>query len=77
MQLYSDIQWFRDYRVVNTDIFVIVTQLGPVTPTLIQANHTSGVGQYEGVNFTMISTSMSLGCHVEVSQMQSLLVIYQ
>lgn len=41
-------------------------QLGPVTPFLIQANHTSALGQVESVNFTMISTSMSLGCHVEV-----------
>lgn len=57
------------YHVVNTDIFVIVIQLGPVTPMLIQANHTSGVGQTEAVNFTMISTTMSLGCHIEVSQM--------
>lgn len=56
---------------VNTDVFVIIIQLGAVTPTLIQANHTSGVGQIEAVNFTLIPTSMCLGCHVEVSQIQS------
>lgn len=59
--------------IINTDLqnalFVVLIQLGPVTPALIQANHTSAVGQIEGVNFTMIGTSMALGCHVEVSQM--------
>uniref|UniRef100_A0AAQ5YQJ1 Uncharacterized protein n=1 Tax=Amphiprion ocellaris TaxID=80972 RepID=A0AAQ5YQJ1_AMPOC len=42
-------------------------KLGPVTPALIQANHTSAVGQIEGVNFTMMPISMSLGCHIEGS----------
>uniref|UniRef100_A0A3Q1GDX7 Immunoglobulin V-set domain-containing protein n=1 Tax=Acanthochromis polyacanthus TaxID=80966 RepID=A0A3Q1GDX7_9TELE len=40
-------------------------KLGPVTPTLIQANHTSAVGQTERVNFTMMSTSISLGCLIQ------------
>ena len=48
-------------------LFVVLLQLGPVTPALVQANHTSAVGQIESVNFTMIGTAMSLGCHVEVS----------
>lgn len=49
---------------LNFSIFVL--QLVSVTPKLIQANHTSGFGQLERVNFTMISTSMILGCHVQV-----------
>uniref|UniRef100_A0A3B5AU99 Uncharacterized protein n=1 Tax=Stegastes partitus TaxID=144197 RepID=A0A3B5AU99_9TELE len=61
---------------VNT---AIVTQikamgsykLGPVTPTLIQANHTSAVGQVESVNFTMTSTSVSLGCHIQGSSVSA------
>ncbi|XP_077414429.1 uncharacterized protein LOC144044094 [Vanacampus margaritifer] len=40
-------------------------KLGPVTPLLIQANHTSAVGQVESVNFTVSSTAMSLGCRVD------------
>ncbi|KAM6918405.1 uncharacterized protein FYW49_008026 [Xenentodon cancila] len=35
------------------------------TPTVIQANHTSGVGQTENVNFTVAPTSMALGCRVQ------------
>uniref|UniRef100_A0A669CUX6 Uncharacterized protein n=1 Tax=Oreochromis niloticus TaxID=8128 RepID=A0A669CUX6_ORENI len=46
-------------------------KLGPVTPFLIQANHASALGQVESVNFTMISTSMSLGCHVEGSSVSA------
>ncbi|KAI3374844.1 hypothetical protein L3Q82_021387 [Scortum barcoo] len=46
-------------------------KLGSVTPTLIQANHTSAVGQIEGVNFTMTGTSMSMGCHVEGSSVSA------
>ncbi|KAF7660017.1 hypothetical protein LDENG_00289950 [Lucifuga dentata] len=42
----------------------ILIQLGTVTPALIQANHTSMVGQIETINFTMMDTSMGLGCHV-------------
>lgn len=53
---------------VNADLDVFVIQLGPVTASVIQANHTSAVGQVEGVNFTMLATSMSLGCRIEVSQ---------
>ncbi|KAM3603942.1 uncharacterized protein V6R79_004396 [Siganus canaliculatus] len=40
-------------------------KLGSVTPDLIQANHTSAIGQIEGVNFSMIDTTMSMGCRVE------------
>ncbi|KAL7385888.1 hypothetical protein ABVT39_001558 [Epinephelus coioides] len=40
-------------------------KLGSVTPSLVQANHTSAVGQIESVNFTMIPTVMSMGCHLE------------
>ncbi|TKS79682.1 hypothetical protein D9C73_014088 [Collichthys lucidus] len=46
-------------------------KLGPVTPTGIQANHTSAVGQIESVNFTMTATSMSLGCHVDGSSVSA------
>ncbi|KAG8014244.1 hypothetical protein GBF38_016668 [Nibea albiflora] len=46
-------------------------KLGPVTPTVIQANHTSAVGQIESVNFTMMGTSMSMGCHVEGSSISA------
>lgn len=49
---------------LNFSIFVF--QLVSVTPKLIQANHTSGFGQLERVNFTMIPSSMILGCHVQV-----------
>lgn len=38
-------------------------KLGPVTAALIQANHTSSVGQIESVNFTVMPTAMSMGCH--------------
>ncbi|CAL1580269.1 unnamed protein product [Knipowitschia caucasica] len=60
--------------------FAITTQIkamasyklvGPATASLIQANHTSGSGQYESVNFTMIGTSMGMGCHIEGSSMSS------
>lgn len=47
-------------------VFVFFTQLGPVTPTSVQANHTSAVGQVEAVNFTIIPTTMAAGCHVQV-----------
>ncbi|KAM6990076.1 uncharacterized protein LKV04_009649 [Tautogolabrus adspersus] len=46
-------------------------KLGPVTAALIQANHTSAVGQIEGVNFTMMGTAMGLGCHVEGSSVSA------
>ncbi|XP_077954804.1 uncharacterized protein LOC144405462 [Gasterosteus aculeatus] len=46
-------------------------KLGPVTAASIQANHTSGVGQIESVNFSMVSTAMSLGCHVEGSSVSA------
>ncbi|KAL3055341.1 hypothetical protein OYC64_018096 [Pagothenia borchgrevinki] len=46
-------------------------KLSSVTPDLIQANHTSAVGQVESVNFTMISTAMSMGCHVEGSSISA------
>ncbi|KAK9538624.1 hypothetical protein VZT92_003785 [Zoarces viviparus] len=46
-------------------------KLGPVTAALIQANHTSAVGQIESVNFTIISTAMSTGCHVEGSSVSA------
>uniref|UniRef100_A0A3P9IZK1 Uncharacterized protein n=1 Tax=Oryzias latipes TaxID=8090 RepID=A0A3P9IZK1_ORYLA len=39
--------------------------LGSVTSAAIQANHTSGVGQIESVNFTMTPTSVILGCYVQ------------
>uniref|UniRef100_A0A3B3DAR3 Uncharacterized protein n=1 Tax=Oryzias melastigma TaxID=30732 RepID=A0A3B3DAR3_ORYME len=39
--------------------------LGSVTSMAVQANHTSGVGQIESVNFTMAPTSVILGCHVQ------------
>ncbi|KAF0046823.1 hypothetical protein F2P81_000456 [Scophthalmus maximus] len=44
-------------------------KLGPVGPVLIQANHTSAVGQTEHVNFTMLPTAMDQACHVEGSSM--------
>uniref|UniRef100_A0A674NIK2 Uncharacterized protein n=1 Tax=Takifugu rubripes TaxID=31033 RepID=A0A674NIK2_TAKRU len=47
------------------------TQLGPVTPTCIQANHTSAVGQMEAVNFTIIPTTMATGCHVQGSSVSA------
>lgn len=47
-------------------VFVFSAQLGPVTLTSVQANHTSAVGQMESVNFTIIPTSMAAGCHVQV-----------
>ncbi|KAM4728892.1 uncharacterized protein FYW61_011716 [Anableps anableps] len=40
-------------------------KLVSVIPKLIQANHTSGFDQLERVNFTMVPTSMILGCHVQ------------
>ncbi|XP_077470504.1 uncharacterized protein LOC144085286 [Stigmatopora argus] len=40
-------------------------KLGPVTPVLIQANHTSALGQVESVNFTILAASMSMGCRVD------------
>ncbi|GAA6234117.1 uncharacterized protein LOC101160024 [Lates japonicus] len=46
-------------------------KLGSATPSLIQANHTSAVGQIENVNFTMNGTSMGLGCHVEGSSISA------
>uniref|UniRef100_A0A3B4YG02 Immunoglobulin C1-set domain-containing protein n=1 Tax=Seriola lalandi dorsalis TaxID=1841481 RepID=A0A3B4YG02_SERLL len=46
-------------------------KLGPVTPLLIQANHTSAVGQVENVNFTMSAISMGLGCHVQGSSVSA------
>uniref|UniRef100_A0A4W6BVZ4 Uncharacterized protein n=1 Tax=Lates calcarifer TaxID=8187 RepID=A0A4W6BVZ4_LATCA len=46
-------------------------QLGSATPSLIQANHTSAVGQIENVNFTMNGTSMGLGCNVKGSSMSA------
>lgn len=46
-------------------------QLGPVAPYLIQANHTSSLGQVESVNFTITSIAMSMGCHVEVRDIKS------
>lgn len=42
-------------------------QLGPVTPYLIQAKHTSAIGQIESVNFTIKPAFMDQGCHVEAS----------
>lgn len=39
-----------------------------MTPTSVQANHTSAVGQMEAVNFTIIPTSMAAGCHIQVRQ---------
>lgn len=54
---------------VKPDLCMLATQLGPFNVTLIQANHTSAFGQKESVNFTMISTSMSIGCRIEASQM--------
>ncbi|KAM8726881.1 uncharacterized protein AB9X84_000786 [Acanthopagrus schlegelii] len=38
---------------------------------VIQANHTSAIGQIEAVNFTVIDTAMSLGCHIEGSSMSA------
>ncbi|KAI9544545.1 hypothetical protein NQZ68_001418 [Dissostichus eleginoides] len=46
-------------------------KLSSVTPDLIQANHTSAVGQVESVNFTMIPTAMSMGCHIEGSSISA------
>lgn len=51
----------------NVAFSAIAFQLGSVTSAAIQANHTSGVGQIESVNFTMTPTSVILGCHVQVS----------
>ncbi|KAJ0058882.1 hypothetical protein NL108_001118 [Boleophthalmus pectinirostris] len=60
--------------------YAIVTQIKAMgsykasnikSPGLIQANHTSGSGQYESVNFTIIGTSLGMGCHVEGSSMSS------
>ncbi|KAK7945477.1 hypothetical protein WMY93_001205 [Mugilogobius chulae] len=60
--------------------YAIVTQikamgsyklLSPPTASLIEANHTSGSGQYESVNFTMVGTSVGMGCHVEGLSMSS------
>lgn len=39
-----------------------------MTPTSVQANHTSAVGQVEAVNFTIIPTGMADGCHIQVRQ---------
>ncbi|KAF1383724.1 hypothetical protein PFLUV_G00134810 [Perca fluviatilis] len=46
-------------------------KLGPVTSALIQANHTSAIGQIETVNFTMISTASGQGCHVDGSSVSA------
>ncbi|CAG07102.1 unnamed protein product [Tetraodon nigroviridis] len=46
-------------------------QLGPVTPTSVQANHTSAVGQMEAVNFTIIPTTTAAGCHIQGSSMSA------
>eukprot|EP00064_Thunnus_orientalis_P014311 superscaffoldBa00002466_g14353 len=46
-------------------------KLGPVTSGLIQASHTSAVDQIESVNFTMVSTSMGMGCHAEGSSVSA------
>ncbi|CAJ1072514.1 hypothetical protein L3Q82_021387 [Xyrichtys novacula] len=40
-------------------------KLVSVAAALIQANHTSAVGQIENVNITFAGTAMSMGCHVE------------
>ncbi|KAG7229243.1 hypothetical protein INR49_012900 [Caranx melampygus] len=46
-------------------------KLGPVSELLIQANHTSSVGQIESVNFTMSGISMGMGCHIQGSSMSA------
>ncbi|TNN67479.1 hypothetical protein EYF80_022285 [Liparis tanakae] len=71
-QAYCKIVWLLGVPCDQVNM-AIVTQvkamgsykLGPVTAALIQANHTSSVGQIESVNFTMMATAMSMGCHVE------------
>ncbi|KAM7400432.1 hypothetical protein PAMA_004900 [Pampus argenteus] len=69
---YCKIVWLLGLPCDQVNI-AIVTQikamgsykLGPVTPDVIQANHTSAVGQTESVNFTMISMAMGQGCHLD------------
>ncbi|KAM4557325.1 uncharacterized protein V3H82_017080 [Fundulus diaphanus] len=69
---YCKIVWLLGMSCDQVNV-AIVTQikamasykLVSVTPKVIQANHTSGFGQLERVNFTMIPTSMILGCHVQ------------
>lgn len=47
-----------------------------MTPTSVQANHTSAVGQVEAVNFTIIPTTMAAGCHIQVRHAQVLQVCW-
>lgn len=47
-----------------------------MTPTSVQANHTSAVGQVEAVNFTVIPTTMAAGCHIQVRQTRVLQVCW-
>ncbi|MEQ2298668.1 hypothetical protein AMECASPLE_007598 [Ameca splendens] len=69
---YCKIVWLLGIPCEQVNV-AIVTQikdmasykLVSLAPKLIQANHTSGFGQLERVNFTMIPTSMILGCHLQ------------
>lgn len=56
--------------------FVGSFQLGPVTPNLIQAKHTSAVGQTESVNFNIKPAFMDQGCHIEVSDPFSCCILF-
>uniref|UniRef100_A0A3B4B3C1 Uncharacterized protein n=1 Tax=Periophthalmus magnuspinnatus TaxID=409849 RepID=A0A3B4B3C1_9GOBI len=67
LNVYSTIKDFK------LSIYSCVQLLSPAVPGLIQANHTSGSGQFESVNFTIIGTSMGMGCHVEVGEFYTLL----
>lgn len=58
--------------VSSEDDLVLLIQIVSDAPDLIQANHTSAVGQSESVNFTITPTSLALGCHIEVSQILGL-----
>uniref|UniRef100_A0A7N6AE86 Uncharacterized protein n=1 Tax=Anabas testudineus TaxID=64144 RepID=A0A7N6AE86_ANATE len=57
--------------IVTTTQQLISFQLGPVTSSLIQAKHTSAVGQSESVNFTLRATFTGHGCHVEGSSVSA------
>lgn len=59
--------WTASGERCESHAFVFLIQLGPVTPTSVQANHTSAVGQVESVNFTIIPTAMADGCHIQVT----------
>lgn len=54
----------------ESNLCAFLTQLGPVTLASVQANHTSAVGQVEAINFTIVNTTMSTGCHIQVRKSQ-------